>query len=144
MVKFLTDSSDMGSHPEYYQPERFPVLADLPKASMIPAGQEPSRRLGQLEMPRGRLELKRIGDMLAWAGGLATQQVMGRGGGRAVSRVREEICFAATHFFHYPSVKIARFLEVSPSGVTRMLRRGQKMLTDKRKLHRIKALMMEG
>lgn len=99
LVKFLADSSDLGEHPEYYQPERFPVLSDLPKALMIPAGQEPSRRWGQLEIARGRLELKRIGDILAGAGGLAMQQILGRGGGWAVSRVRAEICFAAAHFF---------------------------------------------
>ena len=145
LVEFLGDPSALGPHPEFYKPERFPVLSNSAGSVRIPAGQEPSRRGGSWELPRGRMGLKRIGDTLSSAWGLPTEQVLGKGGERNVSRVREEICFAATHFFHYPSIKIAQYLGVSPSGVTRMMRRAQKDLwTDKTHLQRIKGLLLLG
>jgi REP element-mobilizing transposase RayT len=145
LVEFLGDPSALGPHPEFYKPERFPVLSNSAGSVRIPAGQEPSRRGGSWELSRGRMGLKRIGDTLSSAWGLPTEQVLGKGGERNVSRVREEICFAATHFFHYPSIKIAQYLGVSPSGVTRMMRRAQKDLwTDKTHLQRIKGLLLLG
>lgn len=145
LVRFLEDTSDLGSHPEFYQPERFPVLSRSPETVKIPSGQEPSRRSAGLELPRGRLGLKRMGEILSSARGVPLEQVGGKGGPRVVSRIREEICFAALHFFHYPAVKIAGFLGVSSSGVTRMLRRAQReFLSDQAQLQRLKGLLMRG
>ena len=71
--------------------------------------------------------------------------MVGKGGQRAVSRVREEICFVANHFFHYRLVQVAQYLGVSPSGVTGMRRRALKaFLTDQAQLQRIKKLLLAG
>jgi REP element-mobilizing transposase RayT len=96
LVEFLRDTSDLGSHPEFYKPERFPVLSSSPETVKIPKGQEPSRWVANVELPRGRLGLKRIGEIISSSWGLPIERVVWKGGERAVSRVREEICFAAT------------------------------------------------
>jgi hypothetical protein len=145
LVEYLEDTTDLGPHPEFYKPERFPVLSLAPGAVKIPTGQEPSRRGASLELPRGRIGLKRIGEIFSAAWGLPTEIIIGKGGARNVSRVREEICFAATHFFHYPSNKIAQHLGLSPSGITRIVRRATKgLVNNKTQIQRIKDLILAG
>ena len=65
LVDFLSEAEDLGQHSEYYQPERFPVLASPEYATRVPRSQEPSRRKAALVLPRGRISLKKISKVLA-------------------------------------------------------------------------------
>jgi len=121
------------------------VLASPEYATGIPHRQEPSRRKPALVVPRGRMSLKRISEILAQGGGLEAEHLAGRGGPRALSRIREEICYAATHFFHFPAIQLAQSLQLSPSAISRILRRAQnRLMAEPCQLERSKGLLLAG
>ena len=86
-----------------------------------------------------------MSEVVAQGWDLRVEQVVGQGGHGTRNRVREEICFAAFHFFHFLAIQIPPFLQLSPSAITRILRRAQnRLMAEGSQLERIKGLLRAG
>ena len=127
LTEFLGQAQDLSPHPEYYRPERFPLLGPEDFLSHLPPGQEPGRER-EPGYPGPRMSLEAIADAVAQAEGFSGTDLKGRGGGYRISRLRDEMVYAALHFFFYPSVKVANFLRLTPSAVTHSHQRMQERL----------------
>jgi putative transposase len=143
LVEYLEQARDLAKHPEYYKPERYPVLGGEKLLQMIPQGQEPSRR-ASASFPGHRLGLDEIIQGIAAFHGVAAEQVLEKGKkSMIVSRIREEIVLAAIHYFSYPSQKVAVYLRVSASAITRIQRRAlSRLMSDPSAGNAIKELLL--
>jgi putative transposase len=127
MVEFFEEAGDLKPRPEFYRPENYPLLGGQEFVSRIPPAQEPRRR--QENRYRGpRLSLEEIAARLAQAEEISAKDLKGAGGGYRMSRLRDEVVYAALHFFFYRAIKVAQFLRLSASAVTYSHRRTHRRL----------------
>jgi hypothetical protein len=117
---------DIPSQKRYYPPESFPLLGDRTFLESVQHPQEPRRRL--LEYSGKRLSLDQIAHRLADRENISPGTLRARPRPRAVSHLREQLVYAAIHFFEIPPARIADYLRLSPSAITRCFHRFRRRL----------------
>jgi putative transposase len=140
LVDFLNQVQDTKRHPEYYRPESFPVLGESKLGIQIPPQQEP-RRKGSDFYPGHRLSLEALASGLALANHVGVQELQGRSEQRRLVQIRDQLVYAALHYFLYPTVQVARFLHRSPAAISmshrRIHQRLEKQPADEDELRRL-------
>jgi hypothetical protein len=138
LVEFLGQAPDLESPPEYYRPERFPLLGE----SHVPSGQEPCRRAGH-SYAGTLLRWEDLATGLAKAGSFSVQALQGRSEQRRLGAIRDQLVYAARPYFFYPPVKVADFLGCTTSVITDSERRAIRKLTERQELEQqLKQLLL--
>ncbi|OGH56792.1 MAG: hypothetical protein A3G34_14885 [Candidatus Lindowbacteria bacterium RIFCSPLOWO2_12_FULL_62_27] len=104
-----------------YPSERYPVLGEPDFMRAIKHEHEPRRRVIHKGIVRRSLD--EICRRICKASGIFVAQITAMHRPREISDIRSKIVYAAMHFCEIKPSKIASFLKISPSGVTRCYRR---------------------
>src|SRR3989338_4956072 len=104
-----------------YPSERYPRLGEPDFMRAIKHEHEPRRRVIHKGIVRRSLD--EICRRICKASGIFVAQITAMHRPREISDIRSKIVYAAMHFCEIKPSKIASFLKISPSGVTRCYRR---------------------
>lgn len=122
---YVLSARDIPSQKHFYPPESFPLLGDKAFLESAEHAREPRRRLpAQLR----RFSIQNLADRLIPRNGpkLVLNQ---RSRPRQVSHLREQLAYAAVALAEIAPSRVAEFLRISPSGVTRCCRRFQEKMS---------------
>ncbi len=121
LLCFLSQAPDLDSK-QIYSPEKFPLLGDEAFTKAVTESVA-LRRQAPRSIPGSRLSLQEIADRICSLGSSPGFLLDHRHKGtRHLTQIRQDIVFAASHFFFYPPGEIARFLKISPAAVTQLQR----------------------
>jgi hypothetical protein len=122
LFDFLSQAPDLPRQ-LVYPHESFPVLGKQSFVSEVTRQGEPRRKQQRVYVGR-KLPLPKLVAIFCQAEGMAVDEFLIRHkGSEQVTRLRDQIIYAATELMYYPMSEVARFLKITAAAVTASKRR---------------------
>lgn len=134
---FVHQGTSQGHFANYYPPESFPLLGEKTFLRGILSKTEELRRRIETSLNPLRLPLESLAKVITDYLGIATVDLLAPGKRKEISEARALLAFVASRYARQKNSKIARFLNLSESAVSREQRRFERKLLQEDRFQRI-------